>query len=115
MKSFPLSSILMTATFALAPLAVLTAPVAAQAQSTGDYRCTGLAAQVQQAAANSTDAAAVQRAQRLIANGRALCEARSEGPAARQYRSALRVLGVEEVRPADGRMIATTTSPSSGN
>lgn len=115
MQRFPLSSLLMAATFTLAPLAALTAPVAAQAQSAGDYRCTELPAQVTRAAANSTDANAVQRAQRFINNGRALCDVRAEGEAARQYRSALRILGATEVRPVDARQVADANSAPAGN
>ena len=115
MKSFPLSSILMAATFTLAPLVALTAPVGAQAQAVGDYRCTDLPVQVRAALAASTDTNATARARRLVASGQQLCDLRSEGPAARQFRSALRVLGVSEVRAADARQIARTDGTTSGN
>ena len=88
------------------------APVSAQAAT--DYRCTELAAQARTAAANATDATQAQRAQRFIATGAALCEARSEGPAARQYRSALRVLGVDEVRNATPNQMAATAPVTTG-
>lgn len=115
MSRFPLSSIVLAATFTLAPLAALTAPVAAHAQSNSDYRCTDLPLQVSRAAANSTDANAVQRAQRFITNGRALCNVRADGEAARQYRTALRILGVDEVRPTDPRQVADANATPAGN
>lgn len=104
MKSFPLSFTLIAAAFALAPLTILSTP--AQAQGSDDYRCTALPAQVQAAAASATDAGQVQRAQRFIQSGNQLCEARAEGAAARQYRSALRILGATEVRTATATDIA---------
>jgi hypothetical protein len=94
---------------------LVSAPVSAQAAT--DYRCTALAEQARTAAANTSDATKAQRAQRFIATGAALCEARSEGSAARQYRSALRVLGVDEIRNAAPSEIATqaTAVPAGGN
>ncbi|MEQ1688407.1 MAG: hypothetical protein ABL874_07520 [Sphingopyxis sp.] len=116
MKNFSLSALLTSASFALAPIALFAVPTLAHAQgASGDYRCTELPAQVRAATAASTDADAVQRAQRFIANGRNLCNARAEGEAARQYRSALRILGVAEVRPADTRQIADATPAPAGN
>lgn len=104
MKSFPLSFTLIAAAFALAPLAVLSTPAAAQGN--GDYRCTALPAQVQTAVAGATDAGQVARAQRFIQSGNQLCEAGAEGAAARQFRSALRILGATEVRTATPTDIA---------
>ena len=95
--------------------AIMLSAAPASAQAATDYRCTELAAQARTAAANSTDATQVQRAQRFIATGAALCEARSEGPAARQYRSALRVLGVDEVRNATPNQMAATAPTAGGN
>lgn len=116
MKNFSLSALLTAATFALAPITVLTTPTLAHAQSpSGDYRCTGLAAQVHAAADASSDSEALQRAQRFIANGRNLCEVRAEGAAARQYRAALRILGAAEVRPGDTRHIADAATTPAGN
>ncbi len=116
MTRFPLSTVVMTAAFALAPLAALTAPTVAHAQAVStDYRCTDLPAQVRTAAAASTDAAAVARAQRFIATGQSLCDARSEGPAARQFRSALRILGVDEVRATEARDMASSAPAPAGN
>ncbi len=91
-----------------------TAP--AEAQAATDYRCTELVTQARTAATNATDAAQAARARRYIATGVALCEARSEGPAARQFRSALRVLGVEEVRDAPATQMAVTApaAPTAG-
>lgn len=99
----------------LAASTVMLVQTPASAQAATDYRCTELAAQARTAAANSTDATLVQRAQRFIATGAALCEARSEGPAARQYRSALRVLGVDEVRNATPNQMAATAPTAGGN
>ncbi|MEQ1508895.1 MAG: hypothetical protein ABL909_00670 [Sphingopyxis sp.] len=116
MKNFSLSALLTAASFALAPLALLSLPTLAHAQApSGDYRCTELPAQVRAAAAASTDAAALHRAQRFIANGQNLCNARAEGAAARQYRTALRILGATEVRPADARQMADTRAAPAGN
>ena len=115
MKSFPLSSILMAATFTLAPLVALSAPVGAQAQAAADYRCADLPVQARTAIAASTDANATARARRLVASGQQLCDLRSEGPAARQFRSALRVLGVAEVRAPDARQIARAAAAASAN
>lgn len=98
MKSFPFSFTLIAAAFALAPLAVFSTPAAAQ--GAGDYRCTTLPAQVQAAVASASDADQIARAQRFLQSGNQLCEARAEGAAARQYRSALRILGASEVRTA---------------
>jgi hypothetical protein len=95
MKSFPLSFAMITAAFTLAPLVVLSTPAAAQ--GTTDYRCTALPAQVQAAVAGASDANQVERAQRFVQSGNQLCAAGAEGAAARQYRSALRILGAEEV------------------
>lgn len=97
--------------------AVMFATAPASAQAATDYRCTALVDQARTAAANSTDAAKAQRARQFIATGVALCEARSEGPAARQFRSALRVLGVQEIRNAAPAEIANqaTPVPAGGN
>lgn len=104
MKSFPLSVAMIAAAFSLAPLVMISSPAAAQ--GTGDYRCTALPAQVQAAVAGATDADQIQRAQRFLQSGNQLCEARAEGAAARAYRSALRILGTEEVRTATPTDIA---------
>lgn len=101
----------------LAASAVMLIQAPASAQAATDYRCTGLAEQARTAAATTTDATKAQRAQRFIATGAALCEARSEGSAARQFRSALRVLGVDEIRNAAPSEIANqaTVAPAGGN
>lgn len=104
MKSFPISFAMIAAAFTLAPLVILSTPAAAQ--GSGDYRCTALPAQVQAAAAGTTDADQIQRVQRFVQSGDQLCEAGAEGAAARQYRSALRILGAEEVRTATPTDIA---------
>lgn len=93
---------------------ILFAAPAVQAQST-DYRCTGLMQQATAAATSTTDAAKAARAQRFIRTGVALCNASAEGEGARQFRSALRVLGVSEVRNADASQMAATTTATGGN
>ncbi len=116
MKLSALSTILTVAVFSLAPMIAFTAPSAANAQAAGDYRCTTLQDQARAAAASATDAGQLQRAQRFIAVGRQLCDARAEGQAARQFRSALRILGVDEVRnPTAGQMATTATTTTGGN
>jgi hypothetical protein len=92
---------------------LMTAP--AEAQAASDYRCTDLVTQARTAAAGTTDATKAARARSFIATGVALCEARSEGPAARQFRSALRVLGVDEVRNATATQMAATAPTAGGN
>lgn len=116
MKLSALSTALTVAAFSLAPLVAFTAPSVANAQAAGDYRCTTLQDQARTAAAAATDANQIQRAQRFIAVGRQLCDARAEGQAARQFRSALRILGVDEVRnPAPSQMATTGTATTGGN
>lgn len=97
--------------------AIMLSAAPASAQAASDYRCTALAEQARTAAASTTDATKAQRARQFIATGAALCEARSEGPAARQFRSALRVLGVDEIRNAAPSEIANQASaaPAGGN
>ncbi len=109
MKRFPLSTVLLTAAFAVAPLS------AATAQTSEDYRCSALPDQVRSAVAESTDRSAKARAERFLATGNSLCNARAEGAAARQYRSALRVLGASENQPQGANAIASTTNGTAGN
>ena len=92
--------------FAVTGAIMLTAaPASAQAAAT-DYRCGALADQARTAAAATSDPAQRDRAARFVATGERLCAARSEGPAARQFRSALRLLNVAEVR-GDDTQVAT--------
>lgn len=107
-----LSTAIVAGLFALAPMVLFTAPAAAQSS---DYRCAELQTQARTAAANATDAGQAQRARRFIAVGQQLCEARAEGQAARQFRSALRILGVAEVRNPDASQIAATPAATGGN
>jgi hypothetical protein len=69
-----------------------------------DYRCGALAEQARTAAATTSDPAQRERASRFVATGDRLCAARSEGPAARQFRSALRILNVAEARTGDAQL-----------
>jgi hypothetical protein len=64
--------------------------------SSGDYRCTGLADQAR-SAAEAADASKQKVAQRFLATGLKLCEARNARAAAQQFRSALKAAGVAEV------------------
>lgn len=96
--------LLAAASFALTGTIMLAAvPADARGAST-DYRCTALLEQSRAAVAAATDPAVAQRAARAIRTGETLCEARAEGAAANQFRRALTMLGVEEVR--------TTTTPA---
>jgi hypothetical protein len=116
MKLSTLSSTVAVALFTLAPLVALTAPSTASAQASADYRCTDLQVQARTAAAAASDAGQIQRAQRFIATGRQLCEANAEGQAARQFRSALRILGVQEIRnPAPSQIATSGTAATGGN
>ena len=78
--------------------AVLLGGTPAQARPSTDYRCTVLADQARTAAASATDANAAQRARHLISVGDNLCQVRAESAAARQFRNALQLVGVQEVR-----------------
>ncbi len=99
--------------FAAAATVMLASPV--MAQGSNDYRCTGLMQQAQTAAANSQDAAKTARAQGYIRTGVALCNDRAAGEGARSFRSALRILNVEEVRATDANMVATSATVPAGN
>lgn len=115
---FPLSSTLTFAAFALAPVVLMTVATPAFAQApSGDYRCTALPAQARAAAAApGADASAAARARQAIAVGQQLCAARAEGAAARQFRRALNVLNVQEVRAATPADIAGNPgAPAGGN
>lgn len=97
---FSLPASLVFASFALAPLALMSSPAHAQ-RASGDYRCTALADQVRSAvAAAPADGDGTARARRALANGQLLCNAGNAADGGRQYRAALRSLGVEEVRAA---------------
>lgn len=96
------SPLLVTLTLSLTALTFgVATPAAAQASPT-DYRCAELPDQARAALTSTavTDPADLRRAQRFLATGQALCDARAEGEAARQFRSAMRLLGVDEVRAA---------------
>jgi len=95
--------------------AIMLTGTPATAQAATDYRCTDLVTQARTAAAGTTDATRAARARSFISTGVALCNARSAGPAARQFRSALRVLGVDEVRNAAPGQMAATAPTAGGN
>ncbi|MCC2602968.1 hypothetical protein [Sphingopyxis yananensis] len=82
---------------ALALSAVVATPAFANAK---DYRCGALAEQAS-AAADSADADKQKVAKRFVTIGNKLCEAGNGRDAAKQYRSALRSLGVAEAAPAE--------------
>lgn len=90
--------------FAVTGAIMLAASPAFAGTASADYRCSALPEQARTAAAATTDPAQRQRAERFIATGQQLCVARSEGPAARQFRSALRILNVAEVRTDDTQL-----------
>ena len=92
-KSRRLSAVLLT--LSGAALAFSAAPASA---NSGDYRCTGLADQARDPA-QSADASKQKVAQRFLATGLKLCEARNARAAAQQFRSALKAAGVAEVQP----------------
>ena len=91
MKRFSVSPLFLAA-------AVVFAPVAANAQTTAEYRCEVLPEQVRSAIAGAQDSGNVTRANRYYSTGVALCRENAGGAAARQFRAALRILGVEEAR-----------------
>ncbi|WP_033074686.1 hypothetical protein [Sphingopyxis sp. MWB1] len=66
----------------------------------GDYRCNGLVEQARAAADNATGKAQ-SNAQRYVATGLALCKAGNERAAAKQFRAALKVTGVDEVNDSE--------------
>ena len=113
----PLSSTLTLAAFALAPVAMFSIAVPAHAQGTsGDYRCTALADQARAAAAQpGLSTSAVTRARQAVATGQTLCAARAEGAAARQFRRALSIANVVEVRNQTPSQVATRDAATGGN
>lgn len=100
-RRFP-SALAIVAASALAfgGLIASTSPAYAQANST-DYRCTGLADQARTAAAG-TEGSKQANAQRFVSTGSKLCAAGNERAAAKQFRAALKVAGVDEA--ADSKM-----------
>ena len=68
----------------------------AYAQSSGDYRCAGLADQAR-TAADSAEGGKQASAKRFVSTGKKLCEAGNERAAAKQFRAALKIAGVAEV------------------
>ena len=101
-RRFP-SALAIVAASALAftGLIAWTAPAAAQTGSS-DYRCSTLAEQAY-VAANGANNGKQASAQRFVATGKQLCEAGNERAAAKQFRAALKLVGVPEVE-ADARM-----------
>lgn len=91
------------AVLAFAGLVATTSPAQAQAAST-DYRCTALVEQARTAATGAQGAKQTS-ANRFVATGLKLCEAGNERAAAKQFRAALKVVGVAEVAP-NGAMAA---------
>ena len=90
--------------FAATGAIMLASSPASAEPAAADYRCGALADQARTAAAATSDAGQRERAGRFVATGERLCAARSEGPAARQFRSALRILNVAETRGDDTRL-----------
>jgi hypothetical protein len=94
-RRFP-SALALVAASALAFGGLIATTSPAYAQS-GDYRCAGLADQAESAAAT---ASAGQRssAKRFVSTGKKLCEAGNERAAAKQFRAALKISDVPEVK-----------------
>lgn len=94
-RRFPTAFAIVAASgLAFAGLMASTTP--AYAQSSSDYRCSGLAEQAHVAAAGA-EAGKQASAKRFVSTGKKLCEAGNERAAAKQFRAALKIAGVAEV------------------
>ncbi len=101
-RRFPAAfAIVAGSALAFGGLVATTSP--AYAQDSGDYRCSALAEQAY-VAANGTDASKQANAKRFVSTGKKLCEAGNERAAAKQFRAALKLAGVEEA--TDSQMAA---------
>jgi hypothetical protein len=104
-RSFP-SAFAVVAASALAFTGLVASASPAHAQtSSADYRCAALVDQAR-AAADTVEGGRQADANRFIATGLKLCEAGNERAAAKQFRAALKIAGVDEVKDADNRMAA---------
>lgn len=102
-RSFPSAFVVVAASaLAFTGLIATTSPAAAQTNSS-DYRCAGLVDQAR-AAAGTVDGGKQSDANRFIATGEKLCEAGNGRAAAKQFRAALKIAGVDEVKDADNRV-----------
>jgi hypothetical protein len=99
-RRFP-SAFAIVAASALAFTGLIASTIPAYAQDGGDYRCSALAEQAY-VAANGADAGKQASAKRFVSTGKKLCEAGNERAAAKQFRAALKLAGVEEA--TDSRM-----------
>lgn len=94
-RRFPAAfAIVAASALAFTGLIATTSP--AYAQDGGDYRCSTLAEQAY-VAANGVDGAKQVNAKRFVSTGKKLCEAGNERAAAKQFRAALKLAGVDEV------------------
>ena len=99
-RRFP-SAFAIVAASALAFTGLIASTSPAYAQDSGDYRCSTLAEQAY-VAANGAEASKQANAKRFVSTGKKLCEAGNERAAAKQFRDALKLAGVEEA--TDSRM-----------
>ena len=99
-RRFP-SAFAIVAASALAFTGLIASTSPAYAQDSGDYRCSTLAEQAY-VAANGAEASKQANAKRFVSTGKKLCEAGNERAAAKQFRTALKLAGVEEA--TDSRM-----------
>lgn len=101
-QRFP-SAFAIVAASALAFTGLVASTTPAYAQS-GDYRCAGLADQAE-SAAETASAGQRSSAKRFVSTGKKLCEAGNERAAAKQFRAALKIAGVDEAK-GDSQMAA---------
>ena len=94
-RRFP-SAFAIVAASALAFTGLVASASPAYAQSGSDYRCAGLADQAS-TAAEGASAGQKSSAKRFVSTGKKLCEAGNERAAAKQFRAALKLAGVDEV------------------
>lgn len=99
-RRFP-SAFAIVAASALAFTGLMASTTPAYAQDSSDYRCSALAEQAY-VAANGAEAGKQANAKRFVSTGKKLCEAGNERAAAKQFRAALKLAGVEEA--TDSRM-----------
>ena len=99
-RRFP-SAFAIVAASALAFTGLMASASPAYAQDSGDYRCSTLAEQAY-VAANGAEGSKQANAKRFVSTGKKLCEAGNERAAAKQFRAALKLAGVEEA--TDSRM-----------
>lgn len=104
-SSFPSAfAIVAASALAFSGLVASTSPAHA-ATNDSDYRCAGLVDQAR-AAADTVEGGKQSDVERFIATGQKLCEAGNARAAAKQFRAALKIAGIDEVKNNDSRMAA---------